>query len=169
MGPSFESSLPTKISVSTLKNQDVGSSHQQNHVDHEATNSKQPLGTSTLADTSSAEFQSVTPKPLSGSVGQVKRKWDGTLNYPNEDSEREEMRDELLVKLIEQVSENENKDIIYKRKKERRDRIKLRTLQKMVSNLESISRTQEEILRKQDSVIKTINQSKHTSLDVEAS
>lgn len=87
---------------------DAGSSHYENPVIYKTTNSEQPLDTSPPVVSCLPQFQAAAPKPFGASKDQVKNKMDGTLHHPNNKPEKEETREELLVKLMEQLSENEN-------------------------------------------------------------
>lgn len=122
---------------------------------------EEPDDISSAMTTCHSQLQPVTSSLFSAPANQVKRKCGDSLNNFDNYSEKEKRREELLEQFLQQVNEKETKEHNYKKRKERRDRVKLKTLQKMVSKLETISKTQEEILRKQESVLGTIIQSKN--------
>ena len=122
---------------------------------------EEPIESSSSVTSCPSQLQSVTSTLLNAPSSQLKRKHEEESFKGFDDySKKEKSREELLEQFLHQVTEKETKEHDYKKRKEKRDRMKLKNLQKMVSKLETISKTQEEILRKQESVLGTINQSK---------
>lgn len=138
--------MPAKISVNIVKSEIQAD---------DVLKFEEPDDTS-AETTCSPQYQSVTSTLFSApAASQVKRKWDDFVDFDNY-SEKETRREELLEQFLQQVSKKETQEQNYKKRKEKRDQIKLKTLQRMVSKLETLSKTQEEILGKQESVIGTV-------------
>lgn len=117
---------------------------------------EEPDDTSTET-TCSPQYQPVTSTLFNmPPANQVKRKCDDFFDDFDNYSKKETRREELLGQFLQQVSEKETQEHNYKKRKEKRDQMKLKTLQRMVSKLETISKTQEEILRKQESVLGSV-------------
>lgn len=62
----------------------------------------------------------------------------------------------LLQQYLSHLSSTQNFQFDYKRRKERRERLKLRALRKIAKELNTIAKTQCEILKKQDSLLKAL-------------
>lgn len=62
-------------------------------------------------------------------------------------------RQALMEKYMEQVREKDNFETEYKKRKERRDRLKIRALRRIGKELHTIAITQCEILKKQDQIL----------------
>lgn len=92
-------------------------------------------------------------------VREVKRKYSETEDT-NEQVERAEKRHEVIELYLQQLKDTQEKEEMYKRRKEKRERMKLRALQNIGRELESISKIQIEILKKQDLLHEAINQRK---------
>lgn len=65
-------------------------------------------------------------------------------------------RQVLLQQYLSHLSSTQNFQYDYKRRKERRERLKLRALRKIAKELHTIAKTQCEILKKQDSLLKAL-------------
>lgn len=74
--------------------------------------------------------------------------------------ERGAKRHAIMEQYIEQLREKDMFDEDYRKRKERRERMKIRALQKISKELQTIAKTQCDILRKQDQILKAINSSK---------
>lgn len=62
----------------------------------------------------------------------------------------------LLQQYLSHLSSTQNFQYDYKRRKERRERLKLRALRKIAKELHTIAKTQCEILKKQDSLLQAL-------------
>ena len=133
---------------------------EQQSIDNDITIKLEDSMDASFAEADSPQLQPVT-SVFSAVPSQAKRKYDESVNDVDNYSEKERRREELLELFLQQVSEKETKEHNYKKRKERRDRMKLKTLQKMVSKLETLSKTQELVLKKQDLVLQGIMQSKN--------
>uniref|UniRef100_A0A0P4WH86 Myb/SANT-like DNA-binding domain-containing protein n=1 Tax=Scylla olivacea TaxID=85551 RepID=A0A0P4WH86_SCYOL len=158
LSPSCESPVPGKISVSMIKTESTDT-EQQNTDNGIAIKLEDSMDTS-FTESDYPQLQTVT-SVFSTIPSQAKRKYDESLNNVDNYSEKERRREELLEQFLQEVSEKETKEHNYKKRKERRDRMKLKTLQKMVSKLETLSKTQELLLKKQELVLEGIMQSKN--------
>lgn len=88
-----------------------------------------------------------------------KRKYSESVSQDTEQCEdRGEKRQVLMEKYYHQIREKEFKDNAYRKRKERRERLKLRALQKIGRELQGISRLQTDILKYQKAILETIKQ-----------
>ena len=62
-------------------------------------------------------------------------------------------RQALMEKYMDQIKEKDKFEIEYKKRKERRDRLKIRALRRIGQELNKISVTQCEILKRQDQIL----------------
>lgn len=62
-------------------------------------------------------------------------------------------RHALMEKYMEQMKEKDSFEIEYKKRKERRERLKIQALRRIGKELHTISATQSEILKKQDQIL----------------
>ncbi|XP_071536697.1 uncharacterized protein [Panulirus ornatus] len=74
--------------------------------------------------------------------------------------ERGAKRQAIMEQYIEQLREKDSFDEDYRKRKERRERMKIKSLQKISKELQTIAKTQCDILKKQDQILKAINSSK---------
>ncbi|XP_042237486.1 uncharacterized protein LOC121876456 [Homarus americanus] len=74
--------------------------------------------------------------------------------------ERGAKRQAMMEQYIEQLKEKESYEDDYKKRKERRERMKIRALRKIGKELQSIAKTQSEILKRQDLILSAIKASK---------
>lgn len=65
-------------------------------------------------------------------------------------------RQALMEKCMEQIKEKDNFEIEYKKRKERRERLKLQALKRIGKELHTIALTQSEILKKQDQILEAL-------------
>ncbi|XP_045133237.1 uncharacterized protein LOC123517323 isoform X2 [Portunus trituberculatus] len=158
LSSSCESPVPGKISVNMVKTESTDT--EQQNTDNDIDIKLEDSMDIPFVEADCPQLQPVT-SVFSAMPSQAKRKYDESLNNVDNYSEKERRREELLEQFLQEVSEKETKEHNYKKRKERRDRMKLKTLQKMVSKLETLSKTQELVLRKQDLVLEGIMQSKN--------
>ncbi|XP_045594733.2 uncharacterized protein [Procambarus clarkii] len=78
----------------------------------------------------------------------------------NKEIERGVKRQAVMEQYIEQLREKESFDEDYRKRKERRERLKIRALRKIGKELQTIAKTQCEILKKQDQILQAIKASK---------
>lgn len=65
-------------------------------------------------------------------------------------------RQALMEKCMEQIKEKDSFEIEYKKRKERRERLKLQALKRIGKELHTIAVTQSEILKKQDQILEAL-------------
>ncbi|KAK8729951.1 hypothetical protein OTU49_008399 [Cherax quadricarinatus] len=78
----------------------------------------------------------------------------------NKEIERGVKRQAMMEQYIEQLREKESYEDDYRKRKERRERMKIRALRKIGKELQTIAKTQCEILKKQDQILQAIKASK---------
>lgn len=90
----------------------------------------------------------------------------GTSNSPGEehvspssvtkDIELGIKRQALMEKCMEQIKEKDSFEMEYKKRKERRERLKIQALKRIGKELHTIAVTQSEILKKQDQILEAL-------------
>lgn len=121
--------------------------------------SSAPSGPTYSISKSPASSGSTCPATSNCIVREVKRKHSET-DDTNEQVESTDRRHEVIEQYLQQLKDTQEKEEIYKRRKEKRERMKLRALQNIGRELESISKIQIEILKKQDLLHEAISQRK---------
>ncbi|KAK3895393.1 hypothetical protein Pcinc_000849 [Petrolisthes cinctipes] len=169
LGPTMESGGGANVSVMTVKPHSITNTfqHPKPMPAHTVI-----IKTSTSPGPSQTTFSGpshVSMSPVSSGttclpasnciVREVKRK-DSETEDTNEQVDRTERRHDIIEQYLQQLKDTQEKEEMYKRRKERRERMKLKALQNIGRELESISKIQIEILRKQDLLHEAISQRK---------
>lgn len=71
-------------------------------------------------------------------------------------ADRGEKRQEMMEQYFHQMKEKDVKEDEYRIRKEKRDRMKVRALQKIGKELEIIAKTQLDLLKKQDVILEVL-------------
>ncbi|XP_042230777.1 uncharacterized protein LOC121872171 [Homarus americanus] len=158
LGPTYVSSGPAGLSVSSIKVHKSKIGHlppATQTIFHKVSTSPDRTSTTPPQSYSPAVSQAASSTCL---LQEVKRKNSESSSATlDNQAERGDKRQHLMEQYFEQVKDKEAKEVEYKRRKERRERMKLRALQKIGKELQSIAKVQLEIIKKQDLILEEIN------------
>ncbi|XP_071546002.1 uncharacterized protein [Panulirus ornatus] len=156
LGPTFETAGLDGLSMLAVKPHIIkSSSHQASSA---PTIIQKVSGSPELSSTpplvcSPALPQSTVVAPSSNNVPEAKRKTSDSASVIIDQAEKGERRQDMMEQYFHQLKDKETKEENYRRRKERRERMKLRALQKIGRELQSIAKIQLEILKKQDLIL----------------
>lgn len=157
LGPTYISPVSSGLSTPTIRLQTP-----------KVSNHSPSVPTVILKTSSSPELSSTPPLAFSPALLQsasstntsheIKRKnSDSVLVSLDCLAERGKKRQHMIEQYFQEVKYKEAKEEEYRKRKERRERIKLKALQKIGKELQSIANVQLEIIKKQDLILEEIN------------
>nr|XP_045581232.1 uncharacterized protein LOC123745026 [Procambarus clarkii] len=157
LGPTYVSTGPAGLSMPIIKLQTTKVSH---HLPSTPTVIVKTLASPELSSTPPLAYSPALPQSASSTnmLPEIKRKnFDSTSVSLECQTERGEKRQHLIEQYFQEVKDKEAKEEEYRRRKEKRERMKLRALQKIGKELQSIANIQLEIIKKQDLILEEIN------------
>ncbi|XP_037775927.1 uncharacterized protein LOC119573009, partial [Penaeus monodon] len=154
LSPTYEASGPAGLSLLTGKLEKNEQQSSGTHTFQKISVSPEPSFSPPLA--CSPVTHTTISIPSTSSTQELKRKHSDSMLGQEQIADRGEKRQEMMEQYFHQMKEKEVKEDEYKRRKEKRDRMKVRALQKIGKELEIIAKTQLDLLKKQDVILEVL-------------
>ncbi|XP_063606148.1 uncharacterized protein LOC134781065 [Penaeus indicus] len=154
LSPTYEASGPAGLSLLTGKLEKNEQQSSGSNTFQKISLSPEPSFSPPLA--CSPVTHTTISIPSTSSTQELKRKHSDSMLGQEQIADRGEKRQEMMEQYFHQMKEKDVKEDEYKRRKEKRDRMKVRALQKIGKELEIIAKTQLDLLKKQDLILEVL-------------